>query len=58
MHGAQQPFRFEEKTFNVTISAGVTTTQGETDITPLELIRRADDKLYEAKNQGRNRVCH
>lgn len=53
----QTPFVFEEKSFDVTISAGVVTTQGEGDITPLELIRRSDEKLYEAKNAGRNRVC-
>jgi two-component system, cell cycle response regulator len=52
----QAPFRFEEKSFQVTISAGVTTTQGEEDINPLELLRRADEKLYDAKNNGRNRV--
>jgi diguanylate cyclase (GGDEF)-like protein len=54
----QAPFRFEEKSFQVTISAGVTTTQGEMDITPLALLKRSDEKLYDAKNQGRNRVCH
>jgi two-component system cell cycle response regulator len=53
----QTPFLFEEKTFQVTISAGVVTTQGEADITPIELIRRSDVKLYQAKNEGRNRVC-
>jgi diguanylate cyclase (GGDEF)-like protein len=53
----QTPFVFEEKSFNVTISAGVVTTQGEATITPAELLRRADEKLYDAKNQGRNRVC-
>jgi diguanylate cyclase (GGDEF)-like protein len=55
---SQTPFRFEEKTFHVTISAGVVTTQGEVDITPMELLRRSDERLYNAKNQGRNRVCH
>ena len=51
------PFMFEEKTFHVTISGGVVTTQGEPDITPLELIRRSDEMLYRAKNEGRNRIC-
>src|SRR5438105_3122585 len=41
----QTPFLFEDKTFQVTISAGVVTTQGEENITPLELLRRTDEKL-------------
>ncbi len=53
----QTPFLFEDKTFNVTISCGVVTTQGEATITPTELIRRSDEKLYQAKNEGRNRIC-
>ena len=53
----QTPFMFEDKTFGVTISAGVVSTQGEAGITPMELIRRADEKLYRAKEQGRNRMC-
>src|SRR6516165_8281174 len=51
-----QPFQYENRSYQVTISVGVTTTQGEKDITPSELIRRADEKLYQAKHQGRNRV--
>jgi diguanylate cyclase (GGDEF)-like protein len=51
-----QPFQYENRSYPVTISVGVTTTQGEKDITPSELIRRADEKLYQAKHQGRNRV--
>ena len=39
------------------VSVGVAcTTRGET-LTHGELIRRADEKLYQAKNQGRNRVA-
>src|SRR5262249_20805775 len=54
---AEQPFQYEERTYHVTISAGATTTAGEESITPSDLIRRADDKLYQAKREGRNRVC-
>ena len=52
----EQPFCYEDSTFQVTISVGLTTTEGERGITPTELIGRADAKLYEAKDQGRNRV--
>lgn len=53
----QSPFQFDDKTFTVTISAGIATTCGEKDMTTAELIRRADEKLYRAKHEGRNRVC-
>ena len=52
----QQPFEYEDKPYPVTISAGVTTTRGEKGITNVDLIRRADEKLYQAKREGRNRV--
>jgi two-component system, cell cycle response regulator len=50
------PFQYEDKSYTVTISAGVATTQGEKNITTHELIRRADEKLYQAKHAGRNCV--
>ncbi len=54
---SQTPFVFENDSFTVTISGGLATTQGEAGITPIELIRRTDEKLYQAKEEGRNRVC-
>lgn len=48
--------QFEGKSFRVTISLGAATTEGDEALTPDELIRRADEKLYAAKSQGRNRV--
>jgi two-component system cell cycle response regulator len=52
----QAPFQYEDKTYTVTISAGVASTQGDKSITPHELIRCADEKLYQAKHAGRNCV--
>jgi two-component system cell cycle response regulator len=49
-------FAFEEDVIPVTVSAGVATLgahQGEAR----ELIHAADNRLYEAKQTGRNRVC-
>ncbi|MCI0639173.1 MAG: GGDEF domain-containing protein [Gemmataceae bacterium] len=53
----EQPFKYEERSYTVTVSAGVSTTCGEKEITPVELIRRADERLYQAKHDGRNRVA-
>jgi diguanylate cyclase (GGDEF)-like protein len=54
---AKHIFHYEGKSYAVTISLGVSTTSGDPTMTPHELIRLADEKLYQAKNEGRNRVC-
>ncbi|MNT94040.1 putative diguanylate cyclase YdaM [compost metagenome] len=41
---------------HITISAGVATLKGA-DQEGADILRRADAALYEAKGQGRNRVC-
>ena len=49
-------FRFENTRIPVTVSMGVATIERErTDAAAL--IKRADERLYEAKASGRNRVC-
>jgi diguanylate cyclase (GGDEF)-like protein len=50
-----QPFEYEGDTFPVTISVGVATVEGE-DIDVSTFIKQADDLLYRAKREGRNRV--
>jgi two-component system cell cycle response regulator len=52
----QHPFRFEEKPFALTISLGVAFTPGDAALTATGLLRLADEKLYQAKRAGRNRV--
>ena len=53
---ADSSFRFEGTLIPVTISLGVA--EWEEDVTdPADLVKRADEKLYEAKRGGRNRVC-
>jgi diguanylate cyclase (GGDEF)-like protein len=53
---ASQPFKYEERSYHVTISLGVATTSGDETMTPTALMRMADEKLYQAKREGRNRV--
>ena len=50
-------FGFEGRSFSVTISMGIATTEGDASLTPTDLIRGADEKLYAAKQAGRNRVA-
>jgi diguanylate cyclase (GGDEF)-like protein len=51
---ARHPFNYAGAPFALTISLGVAIADGETPTTFVELIRRADEKLYEAKHAGRN----
>jgi diguanylate cyclase (GGDEF)-like protein len=52
----EHPFRFDDKTFHLTISLGVAECPLEGTATPRELMRRADENLYAAKRAGRNKV--
>jgi len=52
----KHPFEYEGKNYHITISLGVGLTTGETPLSSQELIRLADEKMYQAKNEGRNRV--
>jgi diguanylate cyclase (GGDEF)-like protein len=49
-------FRYENRTFQVTISAGVVAIPGDDWLTTSEIIRLADMNLHQAKQRGRNRV--
>ncbi len=49
-------FQFDGKSIPVTISIGVATLDS-TSKQPEDLIAQADKALYDAKSQGRNRVC-
>ncbi|WP_394762485.1 diguanylate cyclase, partial [Phenylobacterium sp.] len=55
-HVAGSPFRVMggEELLTVTISIGVAASLP--DDTPLKLVKRADEAMYEAKAHGRNRV--
>lgn len=53
---AREPFSFEGEEFPITISLGVAGVFEESGVTPDVLIQRADQRLFEAKRAGRNRV--
>ena len=53
---AEHPFQYNSQRIPLTVSVGVTVSKPGLDC-PEELIRAADDKLYEAKRTGRNRVA-
>ena len=52
---AEQPFEYEGDKFPVTVSVGVACVEGS-DIDVTAFIKIADDNLYRAKREGRNRV--
>ncbi|MEZ4406506.1 MAG: GGDEF domain-containing protein [Polyangiales bacterium] len=52
---AARQFEFEGTIMQITVSAGVAT-RAVTDNDPIEMVRRADELLYAAKREGRNRV--
>jgi diguanylate cyclase (GGDEF)-like protein len=49
-------FEFESKKFNITVSIGVATTDGDPPTTIDQLIQQSDARLYMAKNSGKNKV--
>lgn len=51
----QHTFDINGNSFAVTASFGISEWQGEDDIWPA--LRRADNALYQAKNNGRNCIC-
>lgn len=52
-------FKYEDTEIKVTLSLGVSYWDGCEEVTGAEhLIQIVDKQLYEAKNSGRNRVCH
>jgi len=52
----QHIFEFESEQIAVTISVGISHLTDSMD-GPVDLIKAADERLYKAKHQGRNRVC-
>jgi diguanylate cyclase (GGDEF)-like protein len=55
---AAAPVAFSGISFPLTASMGVEVCGKGDDMTPGELVERADELLYQAKLGGRNRVCH
>jgi two-component system cell cycle response regulator len=52
----QHLFQYEGKSYPLTVSVGVAATDGSRSLSPSDLIGEADQKLFEAKRQGRNLV--
>lgn len=49
-------FTYGDQSYQLTISLGVGSSPADQPLTPVELLRQADQKLFEAKHTGRNRT--
>jgi diguanylate cyclase (GGDEF)-like protein len=47
----------KEKIFRLTVSIGIGQYTHAEDLSPMVLLKRANEALYRAKEEGRNRVC-
>ncbi len=52
------PHRASEVADHVTVSVGVATTLPSLEVEPAQLVKKADESLYNAKQNGRNKVVH
>jgi diguanylate cyclase (GGDEF)-like protein len=52
------PHESSEISEYVTVSVGVATTLPTPEVEPSELVKKADESLYNAKQNGRNRIVH
>lgn len=52
------PVEFEDKDINLTASFGVGVYQQENEYTQESFVDAVDQFMYQAKQQGRNQVCH
>jgi diguanylate cyclase (GGDEF)-like protein len=50
-------FTFDNRTVKITISAGISTGPAGPELGVNDLVRLADERMYAAKREGRNRVC-
>jgi diguanylate cyclase (GGDEF)-like protein/PAS domain S-box-containing protein len=57
VNAMREPFHFEEQTLNISTSVGAALHRGGQPVTAQELLRRADEQLYEAKRAGRDRFA-
>ncbi len=48
-------FKFENQNINITVSAGVAEVESRDEL-PSDVVKRADEALYQAKSAGRNRI--
>lgn len=55
---AGSPLIHTQQTLPITASLGIATYRPDPKITPEDLIAQADQFLYQAKQEGRNRICH
>ena len=53
----ESPTVYKDLSIPVTVSIGVATWSHEKPVAPETLISRADESVYRAKTEGRNRVC-